>query len=204
MGVKTNFLSFLFIYFFQQTPHLVFTKSFESCKLLYVWVAMQFLLGTTRGRQSCTVGCWRNGCFKRSKNFAQWNASFALLICNSNHMVTFMSFSVSSRSTIRHDQDSDEDSEDPALMIVPGSSKSVSGVSRYRDFIGCLPVDLSKRILGESTQCCPSSMIIFFSIFIKNCYLQRTHMQCSQPARLTAICILDSFLTILRLGLLVG
>lgn len=71
-------------------------------------------------------------------------------------MVTFMSFSVSSRCTIQHDQDSDEDSEDPALMIVPGSSKSVSGVSRYRDFIGCLPVDLSKRILGESTQCCSS------------------------------------------------
>lgn len=48
----------------------------------------------------------------------------------------------------KHDQDSDEDSEDPALMVVPGSSKSVSGVSRYRDFIACLPVDLSKRILG--------------------------------------------------------
>ncbi|XP_018521799.2 LOW QUALITY PROTEIN: F-box and WD repeat domain containing protein 10B [Lates calcarifer] len=42
----------------------------------------------------------------------------------------------------------DEDSDDPALMVVPGSSKSVSGVSRYRDFIGCLPVHLSKRILG--------------------------------------------------------
>uniref|UniRef100_A0A4W6DZC6 F-box and WD repeat domain containing 10 n=1 Tax=Lates calcarifer TaxID=8187 RepID=A0A4W6DZC6_LATCA len=44
----------------------------------------------------------------------------------------------------------DEDSDDPALMVVPGSSKSVSGVSRYRDFIGCLPVHLSKRILGKS------------------------------------------------------
>lgn len=35
-------------------------------------------------------------------------------------------------------------------MVVPGSSKSVSGVSRHRDFISCLPVDLSKRILGKS------------------------------------------------------
>ncbi|KAF3853853.1 hypothetical protein F7725_014541 [Dissostichus mawsoni] len=40
------------------------------------------------------------------------------------------------------------DSEDPALMVVPGSAKSASGVSRYRDFIRGLPVDLSKRILG--------------------------------------------------------
>uniref|UniRef100_A0A3Q0RLE4 F-box and WD repeat domain containing 10 n=1 Tax=Amphilophus citrinellus TaxID=61819 RepID=A0A3Q0RLE4_AMPCI len=44
-----------------------------------------------------------------------------------------------------------EESEDPALMVVPGSSKSVSGVSRHRDFISCLPVDLSKRILGKSS-----------------------------------------------------
>ncbi|TKS89550.1 F-box/WD repeat-containing protein 10 F-box and WD-40 domain-containing protein 10 [Collichthys lucidus] len=53
----------------------------------------------------------------------------------------FLQFNVSSRST-------NQDSEDPALMVVPGSLKSLSGVSRYRDFIGCLPVDLSKRILG--------------------------------------------------------
>uniref|UniRef100_A0A8C9WWP8 F-box and WD repeat domain containing 10 n=1 Tax=Sander lucioperca TaxID=283035 RepID=A0A8C9WWP8_SANLU len=57
----------------------------------------------------------------------------------------FLHFNVSSRSTSRCDRVSDED---PALMVVPGSSKSVSGVSRYLDFIGCLPVDLSKRILG--------------------------------------------------------
>uniref|UniRef100_A0A8C2Z1J8 F-box and WD repeat domain containing 10 n=1 Tax=Cyclopterus lumpus TaxID=8103 RepID=A0A8C2Z1J8_CYCLU len=44
-----------------------------------------------------------------------------------------------------------QDSEDPALMVVPGSSKSVSGVSKHRDFIGCLPVDLSKRVLGKAT-----------------------------------------------------
>ncbi|XP_030611453.1 F-box/WD repeat-containing protein 10 isoform X2 [Archocentrus centrarchus] len=51
-----------------------------------------------------------------------------------------------------------EESEDPALMVVPGSSKSVSGVSRHRDFISCLPVDLSKRILGllgkHTLMCC--------------------------------------------------
>ncbi|KAM9837899.1 F-box/WD repeat-containing protein 10 [Aulostomus maculatus] len=46
-------------------------------------------------------------------------------------------------------EDSEEDSDDPALMVVPGSSRSMSGVGRYRDFIGCLPVDLSKRILGS-------------------------------------------------------
>ncbi|XP_033468096.2 F-box and WD repeat domain containing protein 10B [Epinephelus lanceolatus] len=60
----------------------------------------------------------------------------------------FLQFNVSGRSTCQRDEDSDGDSEDPALMVVPGSSKSVSGVSRYRDFISCLPVDLSKRILG--------------------------------------------------------
>ncbi|XP_023127066.2 F-box/WD repeat-containing protein 10 isoform X2 [Amphiprion ocellaris] len=43
-------------------------------------------------------------------------------------------------------------------MVVPGSSKSVSGVGLYRDFIGCLPVHLSKRILGlleeDTLKCC--------------------------------------------------
>ncbi|XP_041819350.1 F-box/WD repeat-containing protein 10 [Chelmon rostratus] len=60
----------------------------------------------------------------------------------------FLQSHVISRNTNQHDQDSDDESEDPALMVVPGSSKSVSGISRYKDFIGCLPVDLSKRILG--------------------------------------------------------
>ncbi|KAM7370542.1 hypothetical protein PAMP_010078 [Pampus punctatissimus] len=60
----------------------------------------------------------------------------------------FLQFNVSSRNTNQHHQVSEGDSDDPALMVVPGSSKSVSGVSRYRDFIGYLPVDLSKRILG--------------------------------------------------------
>ncbi|KAF0025705.1 hypothetical protein F2P81_022586 [Scophthalmus maximus] len=53
-----------------------------------------------------------------------------------------------SRNANQSDQDTDDDSDDPALTVVPGSSKSASGVSRYRDFVGCLPVDLSKRILG--------------------------------------------------------
>ncbi|XP_071318147.1 F-box and WD repeat domain containing protein 10B isoform X2 [Trachinotus anak] len=60
----------------------------------------------------------------------------------------FLQFNSSSSSVNHYDQDTAGDSEDPALMVVPGSSKSVSGVSRHRDFIGCLPVDLSKRILG--------------------------------------------------------
>ncbi|XP_072523464.1 F-box and WD repeat domain containing protein 10B [Salminus brasiliensis] len=39
-------------------------------------------------------------------------------------------------------------SEDPAFMVVPRCSKSMSGVSLHRDFIRGLPVDISKRILG--------------------------------------------------------
>ncbi|KAK3529490.1 hypothetical protein QTP70_031730 [Hemibagrus guttatus] len=41
-----------------------------------------------------------------------------------------------------------DDVEDPALMVVPRSSKSMSGVSQHRDFIRALPVGLAKRILG--------------------------------------------------------
>ncbi|XP_037546874.1 F-box/WD repeat-containing protein 10 [Nematolebias whitei] len=41
-----------------------------------------------------------------------------------------------------------QDPEDPALMVVPGASKSMSGVSQHRDFVSCLPVNLAKRILG--------------------------------------------------------
>ncbi|RXN02136.1 F-box/WD repeat-containing protein 10 [Acipenser ruthenus] len=46
---------------------------------------------------------------------------------------------------------SDEDSvssDHPALMIVPTSFQSTSGVSRYRDFLRGLPVHLAKCILG--------------------------------------------------------
>ncbi|XP_061086546.1 F-box and WD repeat domain containing protein 10B [Conger conger] len=38
--------------------------------------------------------------------------------------------------------------EDPALTVVPGTSRSLSGVRRHRDFIRGLPVHLAKRILG--------------------------------------------------------
>ncbi|MBN3307591.1 FBW10 protein, partial [Amia calva] len=39
-------------------------------------------------------------------------------------------------------------SEDPALSVIPSSSRSLSGVSRYRDFVRRLPVHLAKCILG--------------------------------------------------------
>ena len=45
-------------------------------------------------------------------------------------------------------EDPGSDSEDPALMVTPRSSASLSGVGRYRDFLRCLPVHLAKRILG--------------------------------------------------------
>uniref|UniRef100_I3JME6 F-box and WD repeat domain containing 10 n=1 Tax=Oreochromis niloticus TaxID=8128 RepID=I3JME6_ORENI len=63
---------------------------------------------------------------------------------------TALQFSLRTTRVSNHNNnhDNQEESEDPALMVVPGSSKSVSGVSRHRDFISCLPVDLSKRILG--------------------------------------------------------
>lgn len=62
-----------------------------------------------------------------------------------------MSFSVSSQITNQHDRGIEEDSENAVLKVVPGSSESMSGVSRYRDFISCLPGHLSKRILGKTT-----------------------------------------------------
>ncbi|XP_033975548.1 F-box/WD repeat-containing protein 10 [Trematomus bernacchii] len=70
----------------------------------------------------------------------------------------FLRFNGKKNHIGQHDSESDVDSEDPALMVVPGSAKSASGVSRYRDFIRGLPVDLSKRILGlldeNSLRCC--------------------------------------------------
>ncbi|KAL8573173.1 hypothetical protein ACOMHN_036158 [Nucella lapillus] len=42
----------------------------------------------------------------------------------------------------------DTDSIDPAILIIPTSSKAYAGVSRYVDFISSLPVHLSKCILG--------------------------------------------------------
>ncbi|KAM8887573.1 F-box/WD repeat-containing protein 10 [Synchiropus picturatus] len=37
---------------------------------------------------------------------------------------------------------------DPVLLVIPGSSESMSGVSLYKDLITNLPVDLAKRIFG--------------------------------------------------------
>ncbi|XP_070185909.1 F-box and WD repeat domain containing protein 10B-like isoform X2 [Littorina saxatilis] len=42
----------------------------------------------------------------------------------------------------------DTDSVDPAILIIPTSSKAYSGVARYKDFIGSLPVHLAKCILS--------------------------------------------------------
>lgn len=41
---------------------------------------------------------------------------------------------------------------DPTTVVVPGSSKGYLGVSRYKDFIRCLPVHISKYILGMLDQ----------------------------------------------------
>uniref|UniRef100_A0A3Q3H0B1 F-box and WD repeat domain containing 10 n=1 Tax=Labrus bergylta TaxID=56723 RepID=A0A3Q3H0B1_9LABR len=68
------------------------------------------------------------------------------LQCNGKKNTTRGPISSSDFNVIRNNEDGD--SEDPALMVVPGSLKSVSGVSRYRDFISCLHVNLSKRILA--------------------------------------------------------
>lgn len=73
-----------------------------------------------------------------------------------------MSFPESSH---QHEQSNDEDSENPALMVVPGSSESMSGVSSHCDFISCLPGHLSKRILGNKAS-------VFLSAFVK---IHRTH-----------------------------
>ncbi|XP_073415734.1 F-box and WD repeat domain containing protein 10B isoform X2 [Dendrobates tinctorius] len=42
----------------------------------------------------------------------------------------------------------DRTQDDPSLMVVPTSFQSTSGVRKYKDFIRCLPVHLSKKILG--------------------------------------------------------
>lgn len=86
----------------------------------------------------------------------KWNEikTMTLLKETSVLIALFMSFSVSSQSTNQHDQGNEEDSENPALMVVPGSSQSMSGVSQYRDFISCLPGHLSKRILGNTASGC--------------------------------------------------
>lgn len=42
-----------------------------------------------------------------------------------------------------------DSSDDPALTVIPGSSKSLSGVSHYRDLIQRLPLNVAQRILGK-------------------------------------------------------
>ncbi|XP_055085815.1 F-box/WD repeat-containing protein 10 [Periophthalmus magnuspinnatus] len=73
------------------------------------------------------------------------NLTDVLLIRQKRGQVTFEGCNTNSESG---------ESDEPALMVVPGSSKSYSGISRYKDFISSLPVNLSKRILGLLDQSC--------------------------------------------------
>ncbi|XP_075071339.1 F-box and WD repeat domain containing protein 10B [Mixophyes fleayi] len=59
---------------------------------------------------------------------------------------------------------------DPALMVVPTSFQSTSGVRRYKDFIRCLPVHLSKKILGFLKK-----KYLFSCLFVSHhwCYLTK-------------------------------
>lgn len=53
-----------------------------------------------------------------------------------------------------HSEETDHTAQDdPSLMVVPTSFQSTSGVRKYKDFIRCLPVHLSKKILGMSMNC---------------------------------------------------
>lgn len=49
----------------------------------------------------------------------------------------------------RNGDSGSESSDDSGFTVIPGSSKSLSGVSRYRDLIQRLPVNVAKRILGK-------------------------------------------------------
>nr|XP_006635506.1 PREDICTED: CMT1A duplicated region transcript 1 protein isoform X1 [Lepisosteus oculatus] len=49
---------------------------------------------------------------------------------------------------LESDEDQSVSSDDPALVTLPSSSQSLSGVGHYRDFIRRLPVHLAKHILG--------------------------------------------------------
>ena len=46
------------------------------------------------------------------------------------------------------EEESELDSIDPTCMVIPTSAKAYSGVFRYKDFIRCLPVHISKYILA--------------------------------------------------------
>ncbi|XP_075702370.1 F-box and WD repeat domain containing protein 10B-like [Rhinoderma darwinii] len=59
--------------------------------------------------------------------------------------------------------------DDPSLMVVTTSFQSTSGVRKYKDFIRCLPVHLSKKILGYLKK------KLFSCLFVSHhwCYLTK-------------------------------
>ncbi|CAG5904005.1 unnamed protein product [Menidia menidia] len=92
---------------------------------------------------------WMKSCYL-SRIFSLCDIELLRMLCNLTSVLLvrqkrgFRPFGVSNPNKNKRALDT----EHPALMVVPGSSKSVSGVSQYKDFISFLPVDLSKRILG--------------------------------------------------------
>ncbi|XP_056406213.1 F-box and WD repeat domain containing protein 10B-like [Hyla sarda] len=64
--------------------------------------------------------------------------------------------------------------DDPSLMVVPTSFQSTSGVSKYKDFIRCLPVHLSKKILGYLKK-----KHLYSCLFVSHhwCYLTKDLLQ---------------------------
>ncbi|KAM4032430.1 F-box and WD repeat domain containing protein 10B-like [Anomaloglossus baeobatrachus] len=64
----------------------------------------------------------------------------------------------------------DRTQDDPNLMVVPTSFQSTSGVRKYKDFIRCLPVHLSKKILGYLKK-----KHLYRCVFVSHhwCYLTR-------------------------------
>ncbi|XP_040293475.1 CMT1A duplicated region transcript 1 protein [Bufo bufo] len=64
--------------------------------------------------------------------------------------------------------------DDPSLMVVPTSFQSTSGVRKYKDFIRCLPVHLSKKILGYLKK-----KELFSCVFVSHhwCYLTKDLLQ---------------------------
>lgn len=111
-------------------------------------VAVQFLINTNRWRQSRTFSCVGNGSHNGTEALLTKRV-ICLMVLGSYPLLLFAVGDPCHAQLLQYIA---EDSEEPALTIVPGSSKSMSGVSRHRDFIGCLPINLSKRILGKVTQ----------------------------------------------------
>ncbi|KAM3921016.1 F-box/WD repeat-containing protein 10 [Leptodactylus fuscus] len=67
-------------------------------------------------------------------------------------------------------QDVQDVQDDPSLMVVLTSFQSTSGVRKYKDFIRCLPVHLSKKILGYLKK-----KHLFSCLFVSHhwCYLTK-------------------------------